>query len=101
MATGAPLSLAGRSALERGDLDGARRLAAVRMTDAAGRAEGHFLLGMADAGSGRVADGIRQIEQAVAIAPHGEYRAQLARPMTNAYECMRSSGVAGSGLRRA
>ena len=97
MATGAPLSLAGRSALERGDLDGARRLAAVRMTDAAGRAEGHFLLGMADAGSGRVADGIRQIEQAVAIAPHGEYRAQLAR----LYALVRRDGDAAATLRDA
>ena len=68
--------------LERGDFAGARRLAAVRLGEPSGAAEGHFLLGIADAEAGKIGDAIRQIEQAIAIAPHGEYRAQLARLYT-------------------
>lgn len=82
MATADPLSAAGRAALERGDFAGVRRVAAVRMSEASGQAEAHFLLGMADAEAGRVLDAARQIERAVAIAPYGEYRAQLARLYT-------------------
>jgi tetratricopeptide (TPR) repeat protein len=93
----ASLSVEGRTALERGDFAGARRLAAVRLADAAGRAEGYFLLGMADAETGRVHDGVRQIEQAVAIAPHAEYRVQLAR----LYTLVRRDGDAAAALRAA
>lgn len=67
--------------LERGDLAGARRRGAMLVADG-GAAEGHFLLGMADAESGRITDAIGRIERAVALAPHGEYRAQLARLYT-------------------
>ncbi|MGK6355424.1 sulfotransferase [Sphingomonas sp. DT-207] len=94
---GEPLSAAGRAALEKGDFAGARRLAAVRMSEASGKAEAYFLLGVADAEAGRVQDGIRQIEQAVAIAPHGEYRAQLAR----LYTLVRRDGDAAATLRAA
>jgi tetratricopeptide (TPR) repeat protein len=94
---GEPLSAAGRAMLERGDFAGARRLAAVRLADPSGQAEAYFLLGVADAETGRVQDGIRQIEQAVAIAPHGEYRAQLAR----LYALVRRDGDAAATLRAA
>jgi tetratricopeptide (TPR) repeat protein len=97
MATTGPLSVAGRAALERGDFAGARRIAAVRLSEASGQAEGCFLLGMADAEAGRVADGIRQIERAIAIAAHGEYRAQLAR----LYTLVRRDGDAAATLRAA
>ncbi len=92
-----PLSAAGRAVLESGDFAGARRLAAIRMAEPSGKAEAYFLLGIADAEAGRVQDGIRQIEQAVAIAPHGEYRAQLAR----LYSLVRREGDAAATLRAA
>lgn len=94
---GEPLSAAGRAVLEKSDFAGARRLAAVRMAEVSGKAEAYFLLGIADAEAGRVRDGIRQIEQAVAIAPHGEYRAQLAR----LYTLVRRDGDAAATLRAA
>jgi len=83
--------------LEGGDFAGVRRLAAVRMAEASGKAEAYFLLGIADAEAGQVRDGIRQIEQAVAIAPYGEYRAQLAR----LYTMVRRDGDAAATLRAA
>ena len=95
MAAAEPLSVAGRAMLERGDFAGARRVAAARMAEASGKAEGHFLFGMADAEIGRVLEGIGQIEQAIAIAPHGEYRAQLAR----LYTLVRRDGDAAATLR--
>jgi tetratricopeptide (TPR) repeat protein len=91
------LSAEARSALSRGDMMALRQLAAVRLGQPSGRAEGHFLLGIADSESGRVQDGIRQIEQAIAFAPHGEYRAQLAR----LYTLMRRDGDAAATLRAA
>jgi len=94
VAVAQPLSAAGRAALERGDFALARRLAAVRLSEASGKAEAYFLLGMADAEIGRVLEGIRQIEQAVAIAPYGEYRAQLAR----LYTLVRRDGEAAATL---
>lgn len=102
MTDGAPtmeqaLSAAGRAVLARGDFAGARRLAAERLAQPSGRAEGHFLLGIADAEMGRVRDAIGQIEQAVALAPHGEYRAQLAR----LYTLVRRDGDAAAMLRAA
>ncbi len=97
MAEAPPLSAAGRAALERGDFAAARRLAAARFAEVSGKAEAHFLLGMADAETGRVANAIAQIEQAIAIAPHGEYRAQLAR----LYTLVRRDGDAAAMLREA
>nr|WP_174297873.1 sulfotransferase [Sphingomonas bacterium] len=60
-------------------------------------AQGHFLLGMADAEGGRIVDAIARIERAVAIEPHGEYRAQLAR----LYTLVRRDGDAAATLRAA
>jgi len=94
---GPPLGVEGRTTLERGDFAGARRLAALLVAEPSRKAEGHFLLGIAEAETGRVHEGIRQIEQAVAIAPHGEYRAQLAR----LYTLVRRDGDAAAMLRAA
>jgi len=91
------LSTEGQSALERGDMIALCELAAARMDQATGKAEGHFLLGIADSESGRIHDAIRQIEQAIALAPHGEYRAQLAR----LYTLVRRDGDAATTLRAA
>ena len=74
-----------------------RQFATVRLSEQRGKAEGHFLLGIAEAEAGRVREGIGQIEQAVAIAPHGEYRAQLAR----LYTLVRRDGDAAAMLRAA
>lgn len=93
----AALSPAARTALEQGDLAAIHRLASLRLSDASGKAEGHFLAGIAEAEAGRVRDGIAQIEQAVAIAPYGEYRAQLAR----LYTLVRRDGDAAAVLRAA
>ena len=83
--------------LARGDFAGARRLAAELMSEAPRRAEGHFLLGIAEAEAGRAQEGIRQLEQAVVIMAHGEYRAQLAR----LYTLVRRDGDAATMLRAA
>jgi len=91
------LGAEGRALLGRGDFAGARRLAVALMSRTASQAEGHFLLGIVEAETGRVGEGIRQIEQAVAIAPHGEYRAQLAR----LYTLVRRDGDAAAMLRAA
>jgi tetratricopeptide (TPR) repeat protein len=91
------LSTAARAALERGDFGAARQLASIRMSEAEGRAEGYFLLGLTDAEAGRVHDGISKLEQAVEISPHGEYRAQLAR----LYALVRRDGDAAAVLRAA
>lgn len=94
---GTALSVAARTSLERGDFAGARRLATACLAEASGKAEGHFLLGVVEAETGRVKDAILQIEQAVAIAPQGEYRAQLAR----LYALVRRDGDAAATLRAA
>lgn len=91
----AAVSPAGRAALDRGDFIAARRLAATLIATDAGRAEGYFLLGVANAEAGRIREGIEQIEQAIAHAPHGEYRAQLAR----LYSMVRRDGDAAAMLR--
>ena len=97
VANSKPLSVSGRAMLARGDFAGARRLAAVRMMQADGKAEAYFLLAMVDIETGRVLDAIRQTELAIAIAPHGEYRAQLAR----LYTLVRRDGDAAETLRAA
>jgi tetratricopeptide (TPR) repeat protein len=91
------LSEAARALLAGGDLAGARRLGILRLRDADSRAEGQFLIGIADAEAGRVRDAIARIEQAVAIAPYGEYRAQLAR----LYTLVRRDGDAAAMLHAA
>ncbi|WP_375419755.1 sulfotransferase [uncultured Sphingomonas sp.] len=77
-----PLGPESLALLERHDLDGARRRGAMLIAEGPAAAEGHFLIGMADAETGRINDAIGRIEQAVDRAPHGEYRAQLARLYT-------------------
>ncbi|WP_293876091.1 MULTISPECIES: tetratricopeptide repeat-containing sulfotransferase family protein [unclassified Sphingomonas] len=73
---------AARAALGRGDLAHAARLATIRLSEPGGAAEGQFLLGIVEAESGRIRPAIEWIERAVALAPAGEYRAQLARLYT-------------------
>jgi len=81
---------AARAALEQGDLDTAARLASAALPSA----EGAFLLGVIAAEQGRIGEAIRQIEAAVAEAPRGEYRAQLAR----LYTLVRRDGDAAAQL---
>jgi Flp pilus assembly protein TadD len=73
---------AARSALSRGDLAGTQRIAARLLSDDPRDAEAHFLLGIAESSAGRIRPGIRHLEQAVALDPQGEYRAQLAKLLT-------------------
>jgi cytochrome c-type biogenesis protein CcmH/NrfG len=70
---------AARSALARGDYQTTHRLATALVDTHPDHAEGHFLLGIADAAMGRVQAGIAGIARAVDLDPQGEYRAQLAR----------------------
>jgi Flp pilus assembly protein TadD len=70
---------AARRALERGDLRATEQLAAALVTAFPEVAEGHFLLGLAKADTGRITAGIADLVRAVALDPQGEYRAQLAR----------------------
>ncbi|WP_010543563.1 tetratricopeptide repeat-containing sulfotransferase family protein [Sphingomonas elodea] len=88
---------AARAALEQGDFDTAARLAAACLAAPDSAAEGAFLLGVVAAEQGRVGEAIRQIEAAVAQAPCGEYRAQLAR----LYTLVRREGDAVAQLRAA
>lgn len=71
--------MAARAALERGDPAGARELAAGVVRQFPDLAEGHFLIGLAEATQGRVSAGIEYLERAVALDGRGEYWAQLAR----------------------
>lgn len=86
-----------RGALGRGDFSATHRHASTMIANNPGDAEGHFLLGIAEAGSGRVRQGIVHIDRAVAIDPQGEYRAQLARLLMQ----MRQDGDAAATLRDA
>lgn len=88
---------AARAALARGDLAHAARLATIRLSEPGGAAEGQFLLGIVEAESGRIRPAIERIERAVALAPAGEYRAQLAR----LYTLVRREGDAAVVLRAA
>jgi tetratricopeptide (TPR) repeat protein len=81
---------AARAALERGDFDGAARLATACLPSA----DGAFLLGVIAAEQGRIGEALRQIEAAVAQDPRGEYRAQLAR----LYTLVRRDGDAAAQL---
>jgi hypothetical protein len=75
----AKLVSAARGALNRGDLAGTQRHATVLVANDAKDAEGHFLLGIAEAGSGRIRLALPHLQHAVALDAQGEYRAQLAR----------------------
>ncbi|MDT0508498.1 sulfotransferase [Novosphingobium sp. MMS21-SN21R] len=88
---------AARAALVRGDLDVTRKLAAALVTEAPNGAEGHFLLGIAESGLGRVHAGIEHLVRAVSLDPQGEYRAHLAR----LYSMVRRDGDAAATLRDA
>lgn len=95
---GQPSTGAGaRAALGRGDLADAARLATIRSSEPGGAAEGQFLLGVVEAEQGRIRPAIGRIEQAIAVAPSGEYRAQLAR----LYTLVRRDGDAAAALQAA
>jgi tetratricopeptide (TPR) repeat protein len=70
---------AARAALTRGDMAGVRRFATALVERAPAEPEGPFLLGLAEAAAGRVSVAVAHLEHAIALAPRGEYRAQLAR----------------------
>lgn len=88
---------AARQALLRGDIKTTHQLAASALAENPGNAEAHFLLGIAESGTGRITAGIVHLSQAVAIDPQGEYRAQLAR----LYTLVRRDGDAAATLRDA
>ncbi|MBB3357879.1 MULTISPECIES: sulfotransferase [unclassified Novosphingobium] len=68
-----------RAALARGDWPAVARAAQMVGDAAPQRAEALFLLGLAEAGQGRISAATALLRQAVARDPQGEYRAQLAR----------------------
>jgi len=82
MATRSGQVIAARSALARGDLNATHRFAATLVAENPRDAEGHFLLGIAESGVGRVHAGIQHLGRAVELDPQGEYRAQLAKLFT-------------------
>lgn len=88
---------AARSALVRGDLHSTHRFATTMVAEDPRDAEGHFLLGVAESGAGRIQTGIRHLGRAVALDPQGEYRAQLAKLLT----LVRRDGDAAATLRDA
>lgn len=88
---------AAREALDQGDLSATHRFAASLLSDNPRDAEGHFLLGIVESSAGQVSSGIGRIEQAVALDPQGEYRAQLAK----LYIMVRRDGDAARVLEQA
>ncbi len=70
---------AARQALSHGDFPEAGRLAASAVAQYPDAAEGHFLLGVAEAGVGRIQVAMGHIARAIGNDPQGEYRAQLAK----------------------
>lgn len=88
---------AARKALVRGDLNETHKLAAALVAANPGDSEGHFLLGIAESGAGRIRAGIEHVTRAVALDPQGEYRAHLAR----LYSLVRRDGDAAAILRDA
>lgn len=97
MGGGQSTGAAARAALARGDLAAAQRLATARLAESGGAGEGHFLLGIAAAEIGQIRLAIDHLEQAIALEPAGEYRAQLAR----LYVMVRRDGDAAAVLRAA
>lgn len=88
---------AARAALASGDWPTVHRCAVALTTAEPNDAEGHFLLGLAEAAAGRVAAGVDHLARAVALDPRGEYRAQLAR----LYVTLRRDADAAATLRDA
>lgn len=88
---------AARSALGRGDLHSTYRFAETLLAANPEDPEGHFLLGVAESGGGRIQKGIQHLGRAVALDPQGEYRAQLAKLFT----LVRRDGDAAATLRDA
>lgn len=88
---------AARDALARGDVSTTHRCAVALLAENPRDAEGHFLLGIAEAGAGRINFGIDHLDRAVRLDPQGEYRAQLAR----LYAMVRRDGDASATLRDA
>ena len=88
---------AARSALTRGDMGTVQRFAATLLSEDEADPEGHFLLGIAESSTGRVAIGIEHLARAVDLDPQGEYRAHLAK----LYTLVRQDGEAAATLREA
>lgn len=86
-----------RDALRRGDLPGAASLAKALAQDDPDNPLGFFLLGMAAAEAGQVAQAVPLIEAAVARGPDPEHLAQLARLLV----LLRREGEAGAAARAA
>ncbi|MBN1238721.1 MAG: sulfotransferase [Gammaproteobacteria bacterium] len=99
--------------LARGDLDGAQEACREILRRAPDHADAHFLLGVATAGRGRVADGLRAIERAIELAPVGagqagvrgeppprlaEYQAQRARCLAMLKRDAEASAAADEAL---
>jgi len=88
---------AARNALVQGDLNLTYQLANTLVKDNPDDAEGHFLLGIAESGAGRIQVGIKHVDRAIALDPQGEYRAQLAKLFT----LVRRDGDAAATLQAA
>ncbi len=73
------LRTAARAALASGDMAAVRHHATALIERAPDDAEGPFLLGLGLAATGRIGAAIQQLQSAIALAPRGEYGAQLAR----------------------
>lgn len=87
------LGTAARDALMRGDMAGVDRLATALIEREPENPEGPFLLGLAQATAGRITSAVRHLQSAVALAPRGEYRAQLARLLLLARQDTQAAAV--------
>lgn len=75
----ATAAMAAREALVRGDMETVRSVARALVERMPSEPEGPFLLGLAEAAAGRIGVAVTHLQSAITLAPHGEYRAQLAR----------------------
>ena len=78
------LARAARDALGRGDPNGARRIAVALVQRRPDLAEGHFLVGMAEAEMGRITAAIEAVANATRLKADAEYQAQFARLLVTA-----------------
>jgi tetratricopeptide (TPR) repeat protein len=88
---------AARKALMRGDLAETRRLGSADVAAFPAKAEAHFLLGLAEAGLGRIQAAIAHLQRAISLEPQGEFCAQLARLHVQ----VRQDGEAAAALKLA